>query len=104
MSSISAGALRKSRWDSEARLQFWRRKVVGPKRGVVIQGEDRVGAIEEIVGTLLSRHYHEEIADNRSDIMPARPIMAGVIALVVFTGTAGAQARKSQVRDQPRID
>jgi len=35
---------------SVARANKW--KVVGPKRGFVIQGDDRVGAIEEIVGKL----------------------------------------------------
>jgi hypothetical protein len=36
--------------------------------------------------------------------MTARPIMIGVIALMMFTSTAGAQARKSQSDGQTRTD
>ena len=35
---------------SAAKANKW--KVVGPKRGLLIQGDDRVGAIADIVGTL----------------------------------------------------
>jgi len=35
---------------SVAKANKW--KVVGPKRGFLIQGDDRVGAIADIVGTL----------------------------------------------------
>ena len=35
---------------SAAKANKW--KVVGPKRGLLIQGEERVGAIADIVGTL----------------------------------------------------
>ncbi len=38
------------RFKSAAKSNKW--KVVGPKRGFLIQGDDRVGAVAELVGTL----------------------------------------------------
>jgi hypothetical protein len=39
-----------ARFKSAAKSKKW--KVVGPKRGFLIQGDDRVGAIADLVGTL----------------------------------------------------